>query len=1004
MENLRQVLNPQATPVGVASSLLIHWACTMMAAMDEDRLFDDVIDLKPRKRRFGLIVTAAIILALLLFGSQFLNIYIDALWFSAVGYSKVYWYKFRLGGLLFVIFFVVSFLIVRVPFIFLNRVLPELTERSKLRIASVEDIKDINFLPFVYRPGVWVLSAAVALLSAISMSQQWPQFALYLHSQQAQLADPVFGYDISFYLFKLPVIELVVAWLQTIAVVILIAIGAVSGYVWYFEQVRGTITQDTRRRATSAISLAAAPFALVLAANTYLDRFDLLHGQHELFTGMDYTDANVRLMAMNIVIGLLLLCSVLVAVNAFIRKRARTIVWLAVIVAVVWVVGLGIFPATFHSFSVKPNELAKEAAFIDHNIKMTRHAFGIERLDSKQADAEHQKFEERQFEPKPTLTVEQIQADRETLENVRLWDRRALQSTLAQIQEIRTYYDFRIPDVDRYPINGRLREVMLSAREMNVDQLPEQSRNWINQHVVYTHGYGVTMNTVNEFTPEGLPNLVLKNMPVESSAPEIKVTRPEIYYGEESNSHVYVHTKPQGATPPEFNYPAPGSGDSYTTYEADAGIPVGGLMRQLALSLYLGDGTNLLFSNYIHSESRVLIRRNISERVRQIAPFLMFEDDPYLVIGRDGKLYWIIDAFTHADQYPYSTAYQVGDQNINYIRNSVKAVVDAYDGSVRFYVFEPEDPIIKAYQDIFPDLFQPKSSMSEDLLAHVRYPSLLVNTQARVYTLYHMQNTQTFYNHEDLWAIAAGETSQGAEATVMQPYHVLMQLPGEQKASIEFVNILPFTPSGPGRSNMIGWMAARSDGANYGRTLVYIFPKNVTVNGPAQIRARINQDSQLSQLMTLWSQKGSELLRGNLLVIPIADALLYVEPFYLQASDGASKLPELRQVALATQDQLKAAKSFDEALNLLVPGVSPRQTAPLGPAAPAELETGSKQLTPSQPPPKATSVDIERLTRQAQQLLSDYERLTAEGKHREAGEKLDQLKQTLAELNRKRGG
>jgi uncharacterized protein len=969
--------------------------------MDDDRLFD-VIDSKPRRRRLWLVITVAVIIALFLFGSQFLNIYIDSLWFSAVGYSKVYWYKFRLGGLLFLTFFVLSFLIVRVPFIFLNKVFPELAERPKFRVTSVEDFKEINFLPWIYRPGVWVLAAAIALLSAISMSQEWPQFALYLHSQPAQVTDPIFGRDVSFYLFKLPVLELVVGWLQTISVVMLIAVGAASGYVWYFERVRGTITEDIRRRATSAISLAAAFFALTLAASTYLDRFDLLHGQHELFTGIDYTDANVRLMSMNIVIGLLLLSSVVVAVNAFFMKRVRTIVSLAVIVAAVWVIGLGIIPATFQKFSVKPNELAKEAAFIDHNIKATRHAFGIDQ------------FQERPFEPKPNLTAQQVQANHDTLDNVRLWDRRALQSTLAQIQEIRTYYDFRLPDVDRYTLNGRPREVMLSAREMNVDQLPE--RTWINEHVVYTHGYGVTMNTVNEFTPEGLPNLVLKNMPVESSAPEIKVTRPELYYGEESNSHVYVHTKPQGATPPEFNYPATEGGGSYTTYEADAGIPVGGLMRKLALSLYLGDTTNLLFSDYINSESRVLMRRNVSERVKQIAPFLVFEDDPYLVVSRDGKLYWMIDAFTHSDQYPYSTAYQLADHNINYIRNSVKTVVDAYDGSVNFYVFEPDDPIIKAYQDIFPDLFHPKSDMPEDLLAHVRYSSLMVNAQARVYTLYHMQNTQTFYNHEDQWALAAAEASQGADAQAMQPYHVLMQLPGEQNNALEFANIIPFTPAGPGRSNMIGWMAGRSDGANYGHTLVYSFPKNVTVNGPAQIRARINQDSQLSQQMTLWNQKGSELLRGNLLVIPIADSLLYVEPFYLQASDGASKLPELRQVAIATQDQLKAAKTFDEALNLLIPGLGPRQATSAGQAVaagqtspggqPSALggQMAAKQPGPGQPPPQTTSSDIDQLAKQAQQLISDYERLTAEGKHREAGEKLDQLKVTLAELSRKRGG
>ena len=504
--------------------MIAHWSRFHYDyVMDDDRLFD-VIDSKPRRRRLWLVITVAVIIALFLFGSQFLNIYIDSLWFSAVGYSKVYWYKFRLGGLLFLTFFVLSFLIVRVPFIFLNKVFPELTERPKFRVTSVEDFKEINFLPWIYRPGVWVLAAAVGLMSAISMSQEWPQFALYLHSQPAQVTDPIFGRDVSFYLFKLPVLELVVGWLQTISVVMFIAIGAASGYVWYFERVRGTITEDIRRRATSAISLAAAFFALTLAASTYLDRFDLLHGQHELFTGIDYTDANVRLMAMNIVVVLLLLSAIAVAINAFIMKRVRTISWLAAIVIAVWVIALGIIPATFHSFSVKPNELAKEAAFIDHNIKATRRAFAIDQ------------FEERPFEPKPNLTAQQVQANHDTLDNVRLWDRRALQSTLAQIQEIRTYYDFRLPDVDRYTINGRLREVMLSAREMNVEQLPEQSRNWINQHVVYTHGYGVTMNTVNEFTPEGLPNLVLKNMPVESSAPELKVTRPELYYGEETNS------------------------------------------------------------------------------------------------------------------------------------------------------------------------------------------------------------------------------------------------------------------------------------------------------------------------------------------------------------------------------------------------------------------------------------------------------------------------------------
>ena len=960
--------------------------------MEDEPLFEDrVIDIKRRKRRTWLIVLAAIIVFLFLTGSRIISIYVDSLWFSSLGYSSVYWYKFRLGALLFVIFFTLTFLLLRLPFAFLSRFFPELTERPILRPASIEEIREVNFLPYIYRPGVWLLAIAGGLIAAVNMSQEWSDFALYLNSQPAGTSDPIFNRDVSFYLFKLPVLEMLTNWIQTIAVVLFLIIAAASGYIWYLEKVRNAVTTSTRRRTTAAISAAGAFAALTYAASTYFDRFDLLQSRNELFTGISYTDANVRLMAMNILIVLFLLSAIALAVNAIAIRRMRLIFWLAALVAVVWVVGLGIIPGSVQSFSVKPNELAKESPYIEHNIKMTRQAFALE------------DFEERPFTPAPTLTADQIKANRDTLDNVRLWDRRALQATLGQIQEIRTYYDFNLPDVDRYMISGRPRQVMLAAREMNTDQLPEQSRNWINQHLVYTHGYGVTMNTVNEFTPEGLPHLVLKNMPVESEAPEIKVTRPEIYFGERSNSHVYVRTKPQQGTQPEFNYPAPDNTDSYTVYEGGAGIEVGGLLRKMALSAYLGDGTNLLFSDYINSDSRVLLHRNVRDRVQQVAPFLMFEDDPYIVINREGRLFWVIDAFTYSDRYPYSTAYRAGGQNVNYIRNSVKGVIDAYDGTVNFYYFdEPADPIIKVYEAIFPALFHPAGEMPEDLRAHIRYPSLLVNTQSQAYLLYHITNPQTFYNHEDLWAIATEvPAQQGAEPESMQPYHVLMQLPGEAGARLEFLNILPFTPSG-GRSNMIGWLAARNDGENYGRVLVYVFPKNVTVSGPAQIRARVNQDPTLSQQMTLWNQQGSELLRGNLLVIPLADSLLYAEAFYLQASGSSqSKLPELRQVAVATQDRLAAGKTFDDALKILFPDLASQQ-----PAQPAQQQTQTQAQPnqPAPPPAQTTTGDFERLAAQADQLLSDYERLTAQGKHREAGEKLDQLRQVVRELRRRGGG
>ncbi|HLG15948.1 MAG TPA: UPF0182 family protein [Blastocatellia bacterium] len=964
----------------------------------EDDFGHRVIDIKPpRKRRIWLYVAGAAIVMLFLFGSQFLSIYIESLWFSSLGYSDVYWYKFRLGALLFFVFLVLTFLIVRLPLAWLGRLLPQLNERPKISLASVEDVREINVLAYVYRPGAWVVSAIVAVMYGVTMSGAWSDFALYLHAQPGGTSDPIFNRDVSFYVLKLPVLTALSSWLLTLAVILFVAMSASAGYIWYLEKMQGYLSASTRRRVVSAISSSGAFLALTVAIAAHLSRYDLLTARQAIFTGVSYSDANAWLPGLNVLLVVLLIAALALALNAFVMRRGRLIIWVSGLVVSVWLIALVLIPQAVHYFSVKPNELAKEAPFIERNIEMTRRGFALDR------------FEEKQFQPAATLSIEQIRANQDTLDNVRLWDPPVLQSTYGQNQVIRTYYRFNTPDVDRYLINGKRRQVMLAARELNVAQLPEQ--NWINQHLVYTHGYGVAMSTVNEFTTEGLPHLVLKNMPVESDAPEIKVTRPEIYFGEMSDTHVYVHTKPQAATQPEFNYPAPDNTASYSEYEGAAGIEVGGAFRQMALSMYLGDGTNLLFSGYITSESRVLIRRNVRERAALIAPFLIFEDDPYIVISREGRLLWVIDAFTYSDRYPYSTSDVVAHESANYLRNSVKVVIDAYEGETRFYVFEPDDPIIRSYQEIFPSLFQPASAMPADVREHIRYPEMLAEAQARAYTLYHTQNAQTFYNREDLWAIARGEQTaqqtsavgpggvavQNTEPPPMKPYYVVMKLP-TPGAQLEFVSVVPFTPAGPGRNNMIGWMAARSDAEHYGQTLVFAFPKNLTVSGPDQIRARVNQDAQLSTLMTLWNQKGSELVRGNLLVIPIADSLLYVESFYLQAERGTSKLPELRQVAVATQDRLATAKSFDEALKVLF-----TELASQAPSPPASGEqTPAKSPSPAQRATQPAATDLERFAKEAQRLFSDYERLTAEGKHREAGEKLDQIKRVIEEMNRRR--
>ncbi len=509
--------------------------------------------------------------------------------------------------------------------------------------------------------------------------------------------------------------------------------------------------------------------------------------------------------------------------------------------------------------------------------------------------------------------------NRDTIENIRLWDWRALQDTLRQIQAIRTYYDFPDVDVDRYVVGGNTRQMMIAPREINDSKLPASSRNWINERLIYTHGYGVTMNSANGFTPEGLPQFVLSNMPVESTAREIKVTRPEIYFGELTDRYVYVKTKQN-----EFDYPQ-GDTNTSTTYQGTGGIRIGNRLRRMLLAWGIGDLSKLPFSNDVTSDSRVLINRNIREIVNGVAPFLTYDKDPYIVVDNEGRLFWMIDAFTESSYFPYSTHHDVAGNSLNYIRNSVKVVIDAYNGTVRFYVFDNQDPIIAAYRRIFPNLFQDANQMPADLRAHVRYPETLVRAQGEVYSLYHTQNPKVFFQREDVWSVAQHidvDEKGKKQSAPIDPYFVLMQLPGEQQKN-EFVLILPFTPAN--RNNMIGWMAGRSDGENYGKLLVYNFPQSRLIDGPVQIEARIDQNAQLSGQFTLWNQQGSRVIRGHLLVIPIGRSLLFVEPIYLQAE--RSPMPELRLVVLATQEKLGYGQTFDEAMNSLFGEAATARTA-----------------------------------------------------------------------------
>jgi uncharacterized membrane protein (UPF0182 family) len=922
----------------------------------------------PRRRRRILLILA-VLAGIVFSGRTALSYYVDLLWFGSLSYGDVFWKTLSLQWGAFTAFAAATFLILYGSFLALKRAhLPDLPNGHTILIGG-RPVK----LPVepVLRLIALGLSLAIAAATGAGMMAEWPTLALFWYTPRPTggVVDPIFGKPLNFFLFTLPAWQLLAGWLLTLAVITCVL-------AVFFILVTGgsrVLAGRLSRHVTlpwRGLSITFAFLLLILAMRVYIGRFEQLFEDHTIFGGVTYTDAHVTLTGMLVVCAALVLGAVIAAFNAARVPRGRWLV-AAILPAAACYIAAQAVGWYVSSLIVKPNELVREQPYIAHNIELTRQAYGFDRV------VQHE------FPAETTVEAAEPQNNQATLQNIRLWDWHALQDTLRQIQEIRTYYDFPDIDIDRYEIDGRTREVMLAARELNVDKLPESSRNWINEKLIYTHGYGITMNPVNGFTPEGLPTLLLSNMPVQSTVPGLTVTRPEIYFGELTNTDVYVKTRQK-----EFNYPQ-GASNSLTSYEGTGGIPLGGFLRRMVIALDQSDLAKLPFSDDVNKESRLLMRRNLRDRVTALAPFLTYEPDPYIVLGDDGRLSWIMDAFTSSDSYPYSTHYRLDRDLINYMRNSVKVVIDAYDGTTTFYVFDTEDPIIAAYRRIFPSLFKDASMMPAGLRKHVRYPELLLKLQAEVYGLYHMTNPEAFYNRDDLWTVATevGMSEGGQQVTqAMQPNFVLMKLPGE--AGEEFVEILPFTPAN--RNNLIGWIAGRSDGAQYGTSVVYNFPKTKLVDGPLQIEARIDQNAQLSGQLTLWNQQGSHVRRGALLVIPTGRALLYAEPIYLQAE--RSPMPELRLVVLALQDRLAYGPTFESAMAALFGGAVSSLTAV---AVPAEPVRGAP---PSAAPPQPAA-DLNALIAKAAKDLADYQRLTAEGKLGEAGQKLEELKRALDKLN-----
>lgn len=824
------------------------------------------------------ILFGSIILALLFIagGLSFaVEIYFDFLWFQELGKTLIFTTMLYAKSLLGSGTLLTAFL-----FIFLNLWFAD-RGPGLIQIGiptPTGQLTAYTFPPQFLRRALALLSLAVAFLFGLRAADSWDIVWRWLYRVNFGKTDPIFGRDIAFYFFTLPVLEQIVRLGMTLC--ILSGVGVLVLYhfkgILSFRKLR---TSGMQGRVGVHVSILAALLFLLLAADAYLDRFQILYSTGGPMFGATYADLHARLPLLGVLVGCALVGALLWIYNAFSASFRPAI--LAALLYGGGLVIVNVYPALLQKFVVAPNELSKESPQIQYNIAATLKAYGLE------------KVEERTLSGDKALTPSDIQANAATIRSIRLWDHQPLLDAFSQIQEIRTYYNFSSVDNDRYTVSGEAQQFMLSARELNTDSLPE--RNWINEHLSYTHGYGLTLGPVNRVTAEGLPVLQVQDIPPRSALPLFKIERPEIYFGEQTRNYVVVKT---GAK--EFDYPA-GDENVYTSYQGTGGVPVSSFMRKLLFAIYFRD-PNIVLSPLLKSDSRFLYFRHIRTRAERVAPFLRLDQDPYMVISQ-GRLFWIQDAYTIGDRYPYSTPSSgVG----NYIRNSIKMVIDAYNGSVDLYVADPEDPLMQVYQRIFPGVFRQISEMPADLRKHMRYPEDIFRVQTYIYSVYHMTHPQIFYNKEDLWEIPM--LGPAGNETAMSPYYTIMRLPGGRRE--EFILMLPFTPNR--KDNLSAWIVGRCDAENYGQLVVYRFPKKKLVYGPKQIAARINQDAEISRQVSLWDQRGSQVIQGTLLVIPIEEALLYVRPLYLRAESG--KIPELKRVIVAYENRIAMEETLEASI------------------------------------------------------------------------------------------
>ncbi|HEY2377345.1 MAG TPA: UPF0182 family protein [Gemmatimonadaceae bacterium] len=840
----------------------------------------------PRPGRILLGVAAAVFLGVFVF-PWLASFATDWLWFNEIHFESVFLTSLVARALLFVVTGVVAFVFIYANIRWARRGVADFPALFMDRGGGVR-VDVSRFIPRLLLVG----AALVSLVAALVVSAQWMPALMFLHGVPVGQADPLFGRDIGFYLFQLPAISGALAALVALTLVALVAATALYATRGAIALLPRRVTIEPRPARHLGV-LIALLFVLFSVQLWFVDSSALLYSTTGPLVGASYADVHVLLGGIRLSAVVALLAAALVIYGVL----RRQLVWFAFLALVgyvaVGVVFRGVAPALEQKFVIAPNELARERPYLQQHIAATRRAW---RLDS---------VATRDLEGDVQLSMADIRANAPTIDNVRLWERDLLKQTFGQLQEIRTYYDFATVNDDRYVIDGHYRQVHLSARELNPASLP--TRNFINERLTFTHGMGVAMAPVNEVTAEGLPVLFIKDLPPVSTI-SIKVTRPQIYYGQLTNSYVFVGTGQK-----EFDYPE-GDRNVYTNYTGRGGVPIGSFLRRALYAWQLGS-TDILLSSYLSSNARILYRRNIVERAQAALPFLDFDSEPYLVVTDSGTLKWILDAYTSSSNWPYS---EPSSDGVNYQRNSVKVVIDAYDGTVDAYLVDPGDPIVRTYAAIFGAIFKPQSAMPGDIRAHLRYPGDLFRQQTTLYATYHMVDPDAFYHREDQWQYPGVEKGTPNENPFMR--HIILRLPGE--TTPEFIYMTPFTPRG--KDNLAAWMAARMDGANYGKLVAYRFPKQSLVYGPKQIANRINQETDISQQLTLWDQKGSSVIRGELLVIPIEESLIYVQPLYLRAEGGT--IPELKRVVVAHENRVAMAETLEAGLAALFGGAAPART------------------------------------------------------------------------------